>query len=172
MQHNCPVCNKSGLPDFTTTITICPQCNSDLKPFYLLHSISSAKARKMFLFSVAGAILVSFVFAFLYLHSLSVKKQVIRDFSREISQINDSIGFLKKSLEKSYSLHNEANASEKEIVIVYNVRKGDYVSKIAKFFYNDWEMYKKVEFDNNLKRPYLLYIGQPLTIKINQKKWK
>ncbi len=60
------------------------------------------------------------------------------------------------------------NISAKEIVILYKVKRGDYPSKIAEFFYNDWRMYKKIEADNNLHQPYTLKIGQHLTIKLKK----
>ena len=135
MQFNCPVCNKAGLPNYTATPTICPQCNSDLKPFLLLHSISKPNSNKVNKFALVAFALIVYVF---------YQMQII----------------------------NENKSSQKEIVIKYKVKNGDYPSKIAQFFYNDWRMYKKIEADNNLKQPYILKVGQPLTIKLTQEQWK
>ena len=60
----------------------------------------------------------------------------------------------------------ENKSSEKEFSIQYKVKNGDCPSKIALFFYNDWKMYKKIEADNNLTQPYILKVGQLLTIKL------
>ncbi len=154
MNHNCPVCNKAGLPDYTATQTICPQCNSDLKPFLLLHSISKPISNKANKFALFGVTLVGCALAILYLKSISDKSQVASENSKAIVQLQDSI--------------NTLHTTEKEIVIQYKVKNGDYPSKIAQFFYNDWKMYKKIEADNNLTQPYILKVGQLLTIKLKQ----
>ena len=158
MNNNCPVCNKAGLPDYTATQTICPQCNSDLKPFMLLHSISKPKSNKANKFAFVALALVSCALAILYFNYISLKKQIAIENSKAIVQLQDSI--------------NTLHTTEKEIVIQYKVKNGDYPSKIAQFFYNDWKMYKKIEADNNLKQPYILKVGQPLTIKLTQEQWK
>jgi hypothetical protein len=168
MQYNCPVCNKAGLPDYTVTPTICPQCNSDLKPFLLLHSISKSnetKANKLVFFVIGLAVAVLAVF---YFKSLSDKKQIAIEKSMIIRQLQDSVNALQTVIEKTQPVPTEAKSSEKEFSIRYKVKKGDYPIKIAQLFYNDWRMYKKIEGDNNLKQPYILKVGQPLTIKLNQ----
>lgn len=168
MQFNCPVCNKAGLPNYTATPTICPQCNSDLKPFLLLHSISKPKANKANLFALFALALVGGVLAILYFNSISDSKQIASENTKAITQLQDSISKLQTPLEKTQTVERENKSSEKEIVIQYKVKNGDYPSKIAQFFYNDWRMYKKIEADNNLKQPYILKVGQPLTIKLKQ----
>lgn len=165
MQFNCPVCNKAGLPNYTAIPTICPQCNSDLKPFLLLHSILKPKANKFALFALA---LVGVVLAILYLSSISDKKQIASEHTKSITQLQDSISKLLTTFAKTQTVEPENKSSQKEIVIQYKVKNGDYPSKIAQFFYNDWRMYKKIEADNNLKQPYILKVGQPLTIKLTK----
>ena len=154
MNSNCPICNKAGLPDYTTTHTRCPQCNSDLKPFMLLHSISKPKSNKANKFAFVALALVSCALAILYFNYISLKKQIAIENSKAIVQLQDSI--------------NTLHTTGKEIVIQYKVKNGDYPSKIAQFFYNDWKMYKKIEADNNLKQPYILKVGQLITIKLKQ----
>lgn len=172
MQFNCPVCNKAGLPNYTATPTICPQCNSDLKPFLLLHSISKPNSNKANKFALVAFALVGCVLAILYFNSISDKKQIASENPKAIIQLHDSINKLQTTFAKSETVAPENKLSQKEIIIQYKVKNGDYPSKIAQFFYNDWRMYKKIETDNNLKQPYILKVGQPLTIKLTQEQWK
>lgn len=166
MNHNCPVCNKAGLPDFRTTQTICPQCNSDLKPFLLIHSISKKNTSKVGKFVLLGVVLVAVGAAILYFNSATERKQIISESSNTIIQLRDSINILQKSFANSPMVQLENKSSEKEFSIQYKVKNGDCPSKIALFFYNDWKMYKKIEADNNLTQPYILKVGQLLTIKL------
>lgn len=168
MQFNCPVCNKAGLPNYTATPTICPQCNSDLKPFLLLHSILKPTSNKANKFALFVLVLVGVVLAILYFSSISDKKQIASEHTKSITQLQDSISKLLTTFTKTQTVEPENKSSQKEIVIQYKVKNGDYPSKIAQFFYNDWRMYKKIEADNNLKQPYILKVGQPLTIKLTQ----
>lgn len=165
MQFNCPVCNKAGLQNYTVNPIICPQCNSDLKPFLLLHSISKPNSNKFVLFSLA---LVGVVLAILYLNSTSDGKKIANANSEAIIQLQDSIKTLQTTFAKSESVQHENKSSENEIIIQYKVRKGDSPSKIAQFFYNDWRLYKKIEADNKIKQPYILKVGALLILKLKQ----
>jgi len=168
MNHNCPVCSKAGLPDYRATQTICPQCNSDLKPFLLLHSISKPTPNKANKFALFGVALVACVLAIQYFYSISEKKQIASEISKTIIQLQDSIQSLQADFARSQIVQPENKSSVREIVIQYKVKNGDYPSKIAQFFYNDWKMYKKIEANNNLTQPYILKVGQLLTIKLKQ----
>jgi len=167
-QLNCPVCNKAGLQDYTATATVCPQCNSDLKPYLILRSIAKRNSNKTTLFALIGVAVVAFAFAIFYFNSLSNRNQTLLANLNAVQQLQDSIRGLQNSIIKSQTVQSDNKSSGKEIVMQYKVKYGDCSSKIAKFFYNNWRMYKKIEADNNLKPPYILKIGQPLTIKITQ----
>ena len=166
MNNHCPICNKAGLPDYTITHTVCPQCNSDLKPFMLLHSISKPNSNKRTLFVSIGISLVAFVLAVLYFNSFSENKKIVSENSKTVLQLQDSIHNLQSEIAKPNV--SASKKTEEEITIQYKVKYGDYPSKIAQFFYNDWKMYKKIEADNNLQQTDILKVGQTLTIKIKQ----
>ncbi len=168
MKYNCPVCNKAGIPDYTVQQIICPQCNSDLKPYFLLHSVSTPEARGRNFLPISALALVACVSAFFYFKTINEKRKLIADNSKTVSLLKDSITNLNAIITPNRVKLPENSISLKEITIHYEVRKGDYLSKIAKLFYNDWKMYKKIETDNNLKRYSILKIGQPLIIKLNQ----
>ncbi len=158
MDFNCPVCNKAGLPDFTATHTFCPQCNSDLKPFLLLHSISATNPCQYIRLILIAFVAVSCVLAFLFINSFNEKQKIIALNAATTLQYKDTIQSMRALVIPDTTF----------VLIHYKVKKGDYPAKIAKFYYNDWSMYKKIEADNNLHQPYILKVGQVLTIKISQ----
>lgn len=168
MQYNCPVCNKAGLPDYMTSPTICPQCNSDLKPFMLLKTISKQKSSNLNLYVISGALIIAIILAFFYFNSITANKRRSTENSKIVLQLQDSIRNLKTNIESNPIEQLVNNKTKKEISIQYKVKKGDNLTKVAKFFYNDFRLYKKIETDNNLQQPYTLKIGQPLTIKLKQ----
>lgn len=168
MQHNCPVCNKAGLPDYRAIATTCPQCNSDLKPYLFLNSISNSKSTKNKPWALMGVGLLTVVLAILFFNSVSENKKQHSENSKLTYQLQDSISNLQSQLKQPSLTEPLVNPKQSETVIEYKVRLGDYPSKIAQFFYNDWKMYKKIEADNNLVQPYTLKVGQTLKIKIPQ----
>lgn len=168
MNKNCPICNKAGLPDFTSTHTVCPQCNSDLKPFLLLNTISKANSRKYLLLGIIGTGLVLIVFVLLYFNSISENNKMQVNNAIRVQTLQDSLHVIQSSISANLTNDSVSKTAEKVIIIQYKVKSGDCTSKIAQFFYNDWEMYKQIEADNNLIQPYILKVGQTLNIKIRQ----
>ena len=165
MNHNCPVCNKSGLPDYTKSNVVCPQCNSDLKAFLLLDSISTSKKERLGMYAIIGLSLLVILFLGLFVKSNSEKNEVL---STNIV-LNDSISKLKTEKVAIENPKKEPPIIESnEAIVKYVVQKGDYPYKIAKFFYNDGNKYKQIEADNSLEQPYTLKVGQILKIKIPQ----
>jgi len=165
MNYNCPICNKAGLPDYTKNNVVCPQCNSDLKAFMLLNSISKPNKSKIGTYLIIGVSLLSIVFLGLFLKSNSDKKELI---AKNVV-LNDSISKMQiVDVAKETKEEIQPIAEKQEATIKYVVKKGDYPYKIAQFFYNDGSKYTLIETDNNLEQPYTLKVGQILTIKILQ----
>lgn len=162
MANNCPICNKAGLPDYTKNIVVCPQCNSDLKAFMLLNSISKPNKSKIWTYLIIGISLLSVAFLGLFLKSNSDKKELI---AKNVI-LNDSIS--KMQIADVTKEEVQPIAEKQKATIKYVVKKGDYPYKIAQIFYNDGSKYKQIEADNNLEKPYTLKVGQILTIKISQ----
>lgn len=167
MSDNCPICNKAGLPDYTKNNVVCPQCNSNLKAFMLLNSISQPQKSKIGTYVIIGVSVVSIAFLGLFLKSNSDKKELIA-----INIVlNDSISQIQKvNVKVETQKENEQNpiVEKRDVSIKYKVKKGDFPYKIAEFFYNDGSKYKQIEADNNLKQPYTLKVGQILIIKLSQ----
>ena len=163
MKHNCPVCNTSGLSDYTKSNVVCPQCNSDLKAFLLLDSISASKKGKLGSYAIIGLSLLAILCLGLFVKSNNKKNELLATKIALIERIS-------KLETKKVAVENpkiEAEIIEsKDVTVKYVVKKGDYPYKIAKFFYNDGNKYKKIELENNLEQPYTLKVGQILKIKI------
>lgn len=165
MSHNCPICNKAGLPDYTKSEVICPQCNSDLKAFLILDSISAPEKGRFGTYALLGLAILTVLFLGLFVKSNSDKKEIL---ATNIV-LNDSISILtseKLALEKPKE--ELPKIESKEATVKYVVKKGDYPYKIAQFFFGDGNRYKQIEADNELKQPYTLKVGQILLIKISQ----
>jgi LysM repeat protein len=164
MNHNCPICKKAGLPDYAKTPVVCPQCNSDLKAFLLLDSISEPEKGKFGIYTIIGLSLLAILFLGLFVKANNDKKEIL---AKSII-LNDSISTLKSeelALEKPRE--ESPKIKSKEATVKYVVKKGDYPYKIAQFFYGDGDRYKQIEADNLLKQPYTLKVGQILLIKIS-----
>lgn len=162
MNYNCPICNKAGLPDYTKTSIICPQCNSDLKSFLLLHSISTPQKSKSITYLIIGFALLAAVFSGLFLKTNSTKNELVT----KNTNLRNSNLFLSDSI---IQLNNTIKVLEnKEITINYTVKKGDHLYKIAYFFYGDGSKCKQIGADNNLVQLNKLKVGQVLIIKIPQ----
>ena len=168
MQQNCPICNKAGLPDYTAELTICPQCNSDLKPFLVLHTLSKQRLRKRPPLILISVLIGALVFVALYFNSLSKMKVLAHENAKTLLQMQDSLSALQTTLQESHKSQKNNNILVRETTVQYRIKNGDCLSKISQFFYNDWRMYKKIEEDNNLKSPNKLKVGQTLIIKLSQ----
>jgi len=165
MNHNCPICNKAGLSDYTKNEVVCPQCNSDLKVFLLLDSISEPVKGRFGIYALIGLTLLAILFLGLFIKTNTVKKEIL---ATNIV-LKDSITILireKLALERQ---NEQLPLTEsKEVTVKYVVKKGDYPYKIAQFFYGDGNRYKQIEADNALVQPHTLKVGQILLIKISQ----
>jgi LysM repeat protein len=166
MSHNCPICNKAGLPDYTKSNVVCPQCNSNLKAFSLLNTISKPQNSKTGKYLILSISILSITLLGLFLKSNSDKKDL---YTKNVI-LNNQIAKIQSAQiaeRKEESATNPISAKQ-DITVKYIVKKGDYPYKIAQFFYNDGNKYKRIEADNNLVQPYTLSVGQVLNIKISQ----
>jgi nucleoid-associated protein YgaU len=165
MNHNCPICQKGGLPDYTKITVVCPQCNSDLKAFLLLDSISETEKGKFGIYTIIGVSCLAILFLGLFVEANDDKKEIL---AANII-LNDSISNLtSEKLALEMQREESPSIESKEVTVKYVVKKGDYPYKIAQFFYGDGDRYKQIEADNVLKQPYTLRVGQTLLIKISQ----
>ena len=165
IKNNCPICNTAGLPDYKKSEVICHQCNSDLKVFLLLDSISTHKKGRLGIYALIALSLLVILFLSLFIKTNSDKNQILATniiLNETISTLTSEKLVLDKSKEELSLMES------KEATVKYVVKKGDSPYKIAQFFYGVGNRYKQIEVDNDLKQPYTLKVGQILLIKISQ----
>jgi hypothetical protein len=163
---NCPVCDKSGLPDFTSNPTTCPQCNSDLSGFVV---IEKGKLKFHQILNRQKWLLLLIVILFIISGIAFIKQPNIQKYTSEV-QLKDSIitalNFELNQKETEIQQLKEPSKASNVIEFKYVVKKGDNLSKIAFLFFNDWEMYKTIQKENDLKPGDLIMPKDTLTIKI------
>ena len=169
---NCPVCNKSGLPDYTNIQVVCPQCNSDLKGFIFIEQTKDnySKSIKKQKYFISISVLMFFVLLIsLFFHPFIKQTGDIQIATKNNDSIINTISAELSAKELEIKQLKDNSSIQQEIDFLYIVKRGDNLSKIAYFFYNDWEMYKKIENDNNLKHGSLILPNDTLIIKIKLK---
>jgi hypothetical protein len=131
----------------------------------LLNSILNVKRKKKTNWELISLGIFSLVLTLLFINSISENKKMLAESTKSTTQLKDSI----LNLQSWIKIEKLKEPKDSSITILeYKVRIGDYPSKIAMFFYNDWKMYRKIEIDNNLIKPYALKEGQKLKIIIKQ----
>lgn len=166
---NCPVCNKSGLPNFRSEPVVCPQCNSDLKGYMVLEKTNKTHkttVRKQRNFSVVAIFLI-FIIAVVFI--LTARQKPTVSIPVSINQ-DSTINVLQKMVLKQEQKIKElqvSNLNKQSTDYKYVVKNGDNLSKLAYIFYNDWQEFTRIEKDNNLTSGELIHPGDTLIIKIN-----
>jgi hypothetical protein len=165
-QINCPVCFQGGIGNYKLQDVVCPQCNSDLKPFRLLEQVAKSKNKsRRFIFPLlAVVVLLIAISSYLQFNTTEIQSK----FSKE-ARLNKELRSKVKSMSQQQKV-NTGQSDNKGSIIEFNykVKQGDFPWKIAAFFYGDGMYYKKIESDNNLVQPYELRVGQELVIKLGK----
>jgi LysM repeat protein len=167
MSYNCPVCNKTGLPDYKTIEVTCSQCNSNLKAYMLLDTISRVKEPKRTNFYIPASITllaIAILIVFFNWDTSSKKSEIAVVEKSSIHSQSDSVIFYKDQIAQLKD--SLLNSQKQEETFNYKIKSGDCLSEISYNFYGDWRLYKTIEEDNNLQKPYKLSVGQILKIKI------
>ncbi len=169
MSQNCPVCNKTGLPDYKIQEVACPQCNSNLKAYMLLSNISkpSRGGSKIFLPIFIVILSISLVIIFFWNKSEKTRPET-PSYVLQTTTKTDSSEYYKTVLTTLKDSISRIRP-QKDNIVEYKIKNGDCLTKIAYNFFGDWSKYSKIESDNNLVKPYKLTIGQIIKIKIDSK---
>ncbi|MBC8147803.1 MAG: LysM peptidoglycan-binding domain-containing protein [Bacteroidetes bacterium] len=148
---NCPICQKTGLSDYRIEPTVCPQCNSDLKGYAIIHEATITRKKTIkkqrIIFLSTSIFLLLIILGLVYMPFQSSFQ------SESLIHVQDSLNLMKAQLSQKNDELQDIKAQTSavnEIQIHYVVKSGDNLSKIAFFFYGDWEMYKEIEAVNNL----------------------
>jgi hypothetical protein len=169
MNHECPVCGKSGLPDFNSMPIICPQCNSDLEVLYLLQNLKHGPGirnnnKKILIWSVISMVFLVFSIAIFILNAnIEVLMRDNQNLNKSLLEAKDSL--VRLDYEKRAQISHTDSTS-----FFYHVKEGDNLFKISAFFYAKGERYIDILKWNKIEKPYTLNVGQVLEIKLpNQK---
>lgn len=166
---NCPVCNKSGLPNFRSEPVVCPQCNSDLKGYMVLektnktHKTTIRKQRNL---SVVAIFLIFIIAVVFILTSKQKSTLSVPVTTKQDSTINILQTRVLNQEQKIKELQT-SNLNKQSADYKYVVKNGDNLSKLAYIFYNDWREFTRIEKDNNLTSGELIHPGDTLIIKLN-----
>ena len=102
----------------------------------------------------------------------NVSKDIIEQLQKENKVLTSRIDELNqkvKSIPVNKTVATEKNKiNEATEYTEYIVQKNDNLWIIAQKFYGDGHQFKKIAKDNNLKRPYEIFIGTKLIIYKNQ----
>ena len=160
----CPICDKTGIPDFIKEDVVCPCCNSDLRIYRKIHlsSIKTNESQKnkwpliiVFLFIVViGVVGWRYSEQSELQSQLSNMKTLLAEKETKIVKLTDSIKNLSQPVK--YNLDNSQ---------WYIVKQGDSFCKISRIVYGTEGKYKKIIELNNLKSNTILQPGDSIRIK-------
>ena len=108
----CPVCGKTGIPDFLNDDVKCPCCGSDLSIYRVIENIPE-EGQKFNIWKPISA--VAFIATVgLGIILLNQKPTVLESSKEEITQLKDSIEVLNNQLAQSKIIINNFNSKIKE----------------------------------------------------------
>lgn len=144
----CPVCGRTGIPDYLNENVVCPNCNSDLGVYRTLHTLaerdngSSGLARRYKMLSIVLSILtVLLIVALVFFNTGNGAKELdknLADANAVIVELRDSISNLKSQFDSS----KPADLPSASQYIEYTVIPNDSPWRIIRKFYGnrqDWE---------------------------------
>jgi hypothetical protein len=168
----CPVCDKPGLPNYKVSPAICPQCNSDLGGFDQIEktriTFNNIRKQRLSLLIISVVVICILVGSY-FIHPI---RKTTKEFQQEIYKADSLLTSLNIEIaNKDLEIQKlSKDGSKPEIIsIPYVVKKDDNLSEIAYFFYGNWEMFLRIQQDNDLKPDQLLMPKDTLIINIDLK---
>ena len=146
----CPVCNKTGIPDFRNENVVCPCCGTDLSVYRTINAVQEAtilhggKNKKAWILAAFSSVVaVASLITCVYFYT----KPPVNEPSNDnlIAQI-DSLKQENKSLSDSISVLNEKSTSRR----TYTVVKGDCPWRISEKVFGDGRRYDELLRLNNM----------------------
>ena len=154
----CPVCGRTGIPDYLNENIVCPNCNSDLGVYRTLHALaegnngSRAQVKRYKMLSIVLSILtVLLIGAFLlwYINGgNNVYDQKLATADTIVKELKDSI----KTLSSRIDNHDSTDLYADIHYIEYTIRPNDSPWRIVNKIYGnrkDWENVSKIIAENN-----------------------
>ena len=184
MSFYCPVCKTADPPNELWGNINCSHCNTDLKQYLLLYSSGKNKIQVEYLYLGLIAI-ITLAFTFVYFsrgkntthyiasvhsyttpHIISVSNANGTDQGTVVTQKPPEI--TQPVIVSKHVVSENTNIAVSDCRLLYKVKNGDCITRIARLYYNDYYKYKKIEEDNKLVRPYKLHPGQMLVINLGK----
>lgn len=159
--YKCPVCGSSGLRNYKKEHIICPQCDTDLKPYMLLSNLLK-KNRNSYVVSSALIILTILI---IILGTFLLNENNNGNSLKATVPV-DTVKYYNNQIKKLETALDNSSKKSKIITINYTIRSGDNLTGIAESFYNNWRKYKLIAQRNNIHPPYILKPGQKIKIKL------
>lgn len=173
----CPICGKSGIPDFHKEDVVCPCCGADLSVYHNISNLlekcednkEKIKSSKLLISTVVVLCLV-FVAGFIFVQknyrTIMSKNEQILELQQSNSILNDSIVSLNKRVSMCLLKLHENSSSANE-VNTYVVKKGDSFCRISKRLYGTEARYLEIVKLNNLTVETILYPGDSLKVPVD-----
>lgn len=164
----CPICGKTGIPNFHKEDVVCPCCGSDLSVYHNLYDLSGKgvvykKYKYMILIAITLLVLaVAYIFLD-FQKDQSNKSQIIK-LQEQTSLLKDSIEGLKQALTIRSKRQTTVPSNDK--VKLYVVKRGDSFCKISKTLYGTEIRYIEIIKLNNLNVETILHKGDSIKVPI------
>lgn len=154
----CPVCGKTGIPDFLNEDVKCPCCGSDLSIYRVIEQIPEV-GHKSNIWKPISAVAI-LAAAGLGVMLFTQKSSVPSSITEELSQLKDSVVVLNAQLVQN-KVANEQSKSEYR----YAVLRGDSYCRISKKFYGTEKRANDIAKQNKRTLETPLNVGDTLIIK-------
>ena len=154
----CPVCGKTGIPDFLNEDVKCPCCGSDLSIYRVIEQIPEEghKTNIWKPISVVAIIAAAGLGVMLFTQKPSVPSSV----TEELSQLKDSVEVLNTQLAQSKTVSEQPSSNYKYVVL-----RGDSYWSVSKKFYVTGTRADEIAKQNNRTIETPLNVGDTLIIK-------
>ena len=164
----CPICNKTGIPDFLKEDVVCPCCNSDLSVYrklYALRQNQQAGTKSRWLkYVLCPFVLIALNIGLWAYFSSSQKPEDLLSLKEQISQKNNEIVQLTDSIQKLTTVISRKEKPTNS-TLWYVVRRGDSFCKISKIFLGTESDYMEIVKLNGLQNDAILQPGDSIRIK-------
>ena len=170
--NECPVCGKSGIPDFRQEDVVCPCCETDLSIYRKLGMLNreknenpAKKGKHRLILSVLALLvcLISIGCICLAVHSdTGASTTDVNALSSEVVCLKDSIARLNAEVTALQS--DQTKAAPTTTAETYVVKRGDSLCKISREIYGTEMRYGEIADLNYLTVTSTLQVGDTLII--------
>ncbi|MBN1340349.1 MAG: LysM peptidoglycan-binding domain-containing protein [Bacteroidales bacterium] len=163
----CPVCNKSGIPEEAIT---CPECQSDLQSLHLIEKIDKSHRNRLYLSVILAVALLlvaaAWIFTGLNRSSHGTKESVdagnaLITESTVMSELKAENAALAAANEKLTAEITQLKAKKET---GYVVKEGESLFTIARKIFGNGFRYTEIAEANNIADPNKIVVGQKLKI--------